>query len=101
MLANLKLMDDFIEGLNKRFPDHTFTLTPLSKYNRVVVQHTKYEDASTAQRSVYCFLDGDTNIYKSAGWAKPAKHVRGNLADDGVQETLTRTDPYGSWLYLR
>ena len=48
-------------------------------------------------RSCYCFLDAEGNIYKAAGWDKPAKGVRGTI------ETI---DPLGldgstGWTYRR
>ena len=47
--------------------------------------------------SVHCFIDDDGNIYKPAGWAKPAKGIRANL------ETLdlNNVDHYGGWLYAK
>lgn len=31
-------------------------------------------------QSAYCFVDADGNLYKCAGWAKPAKGVRGHIS---------------------
>ena len=58
----------------------------------------QYRDAS-----VHAFVDKKTGqIYKPAGWAKPAKHVRYNLLDDSsYAQCLTRADWAGSYLYLR
>lgn len=45
------------------------------KYIRIV------ETSEFGSRSVYCFLDFGGNIYKSASWKVPAKHVRGTVFD--------------------
>jgi hypothetical protein len=50
----------------------TFTIERGSKYIRVV-------ETRPSQRSVYCFLDYQGNIYKSESWKKPAKHIRGSI----------------------
>jgi hypothetical protein len=43
--------------------------------------------------SVYAFIEISTgNIYKSASWSAPAKHVRGNIYNDNP---LTGTGVYG------
>jgi hypothetical protein len=46
-----------------------------SKYVRIVEQ-------SPGHRAVYCFVDYQGNIYKSASWRAPAKHVRGSIWDE-------------------
>ncbi len=53
--------------------------------------------------SVHAFVDKNTGeVYKPAGWAKPAQHVRYNLLDeDSRAECLLRADWAGGYLYLR
>lgn len=65
------------------------------KYVRVVLRKFPYSDS----RRCYCFLDYDGNIYKSASWKAPAKHIRGTLFDDNFSwgKALNR---YGA-AYLR
>lgn len=99
MFPMYKLMDDFVAGLNEKFPDFTFTMEAGRKYHRVVVQHTKFTPAETAQRSVYCFLDPKTHVLKAAGWAKPAKGSRAHLEWEGVEAVVAKAAPYGRWLY--
>lgn len=54
---------------------------------------------SRGSRSVYAFLDMNGNIYKSASWKAPAKHIRGSIFDKdfGWGSAL---GPYGA-AYLR
>lgn len=58
------------------------------KYIRIIA-------VGTSQRSVYCFLDYAGNIYKSASWKAPAKHIRGSIFDEkhGWGKALS---PYGA-----
>ena len=50
-------------------------------------------------RSVHCFVDMATgDVLKADGWAKPAKHARGNIYD--AKNGLGGMSPYGA-NYLR
>jgi len=50
------------------------TAEPGRKYIKIV-------EETYGQRSVYCFIDQNGNIYKAASWKAPAKHVRGSVFD--------------------
>jgi hypothetical protein len=50
---------------------------------------------SDGGRSQYMFIDKEGNIYKSAGWGKPAKGIRGHVS----KVDISKTDPHGGWLY--
>lgn len=97
-------LEQFVAGLNTRFNvidgssiGYQFSIErPGVKYTRIV-QQTRYQDGRTAGRSVYCFVDNDGNILKSAGWKAPAKGVRSTLATVDI----SKVDPYGSWLYIK
>ena len=70
--------EEFAEALNTAFklaghPDITFEVMKGKKYNRVI-------DTTRGNRSAYCFIDNEGNIYKTASWAAPAKGVRATLA---------------------
>ena len=84
---------EFVAALNAKFDNGSqpvsFTVEPGRKFDNVV--------ADTGQRSVYCFVDREGNVYKAAGWKVPAKGIRSKL------ETLDMegVDRYGSWLYIR
>ena len=74
---------DFVAILNDEFKkaqvagtvhsEHVFAIESGRKYDKVTV--------SNPQKSVYCFVDREGNIYKAASWAAPAKGVRWKLAD--------------------
>lgn len=64
-----------LPGLCKNGPYRVVTAEPGRKYIKLVV-------ASGGQRSVYCFLDMEGNIYKAATWKAPAKHIRGSVFDE-------------------
>lgn len=103
------VLPDFIKALNalsleyykKNLPNivkwaPVHTLEPGKKYIRVV--QGKQNDPLS--RSVYCFLDGEGNIYKADGWKKPAKHIRGNILTDANFSIGKALNPYGA-AYLR
>jgi hypothetical protein len=64
-----------------------------SKYIRIVA-------VGHSQRFSYCFLDAEGNIYKSASWKAPAKHIRGNILNDANYSIGKALGPYGA-AYMR
>jgi hypothetical protein len=60
------------------------------------VKHDKHE-------CVEAFIDRQTgDIFKPAGWNKPAKGARFNLLDEeSLQLCFKRLDPFGGHLYKR
>ncbi len=89
----------FFEGCERIASDHTrknfsnltpdaFSFTEGVKRIRVV-----------RRGSVHCFVDIETgDVLRAAGWAKPAKHARGNIYD--ASNGLGKMGPYGP-AYLR
>ncbi len=77
--------------MNERFPSLSkpvFELQKLQKRYRVV-----------RDSSAFCFIDIATgDVLKSASWAAPAKHARGNVFDQ--HNGLSMIGPYGPQ-YLR
>ncbi|QPI17969.1 hypothetical protein POP12_177 [Pectobacterium phage POP12] len=69
---------------NRIAPDSIFqvfhTLEKGRKYHRIVSDTMNTETGKAFdQRSCAGFIDNEGNVYKSAGWAKPAKTARGNI----------------------
>lgn len=54
--------------LNKRY----YTAEKGSKFIKIVERAPHHAEGG----SVFCFLDGEGNIYKSASWKAPAKHIQ-------------------------
>jgi hypothetical protein len=84
-------LQEFIAALNTKFNGIGYTFC----IERPGVKYTRIVQTASAHRSVYCFIDAEGNIYKSASWKAPAKGVRSTLATVDI----ARVDPYGSWLY--
>ena len=63
----------------------------------------KYYKIVEVQGGVHAFVDiksGD--VFKPAGYNKPARHVRYNLLDDNsFNECIQRADWAGGYLYIR
>ena len=70
-------------------PNVQIEVQPGKKYSRIVVR-------TWGSGSAFCFIDNATgDILKSDGWKRPAKGVRGNIAN-GADDV----GPYGP-AYLR
>jgi hypothetical protein len=77
----------FVEELNKQFllahPDKphrpVFAVNVGKVYDKIVYRdaHRANEDGS----AVFCFVNGMGEVFKAAGWAKPAKGVRAHLSE--------------------
>jgi hypothetical protein len=75
-------------------PEVKFKGQPGKRYVKVIRC-----DANGVGESVHCFVDKTNgDVLKAAGWAKPAKHARGNIFDD--TNGLGRMGEYGP-AYLR
>lgn len=75
------------QSMNPPRPDSVFGVvfdyTKGPKYVRIVRKDT-HKGVVQPHGSVHCFLDYQGNIYKSASWKAPAKHIRGNIfREDG------------------
>lgn len=82
----------FCERVQPRYQYGTLSVTTGRVYHKIVQD-------SGGQRSVYGFVDMDGDIFKPAGWAKPAKNVRGNIFSE--QEGLEAIDAQGFIRYMR
>jgi len=93
---------EYITALNAIAPEgYSFDTTQGKRYTKVVMT------VRGGQRSVHSFVEPTTgNIYKPAGWQRPAEHIRFNLASDSSFERLmTALKARGAWaggyLYIR
>jgi hypothetical protein len=79
-----------------------FSLMQGKKYARIV-----QDNLVGSHRSSYAFVDAEGNIYKSAGWNKPAKGVRATVSAVLLNEVSFFNSPHGFdkqaystiWLY--
>ena len=96
----------YVEALNGSSSDnHQFTTIKGKRYLKVA--HSRPTDGGPlAGGSVHAFIEIATgDVYKPAGWAQPAKHVRFRLMDDASYDRLMREarkpEAYsGGYLYL-
>ena len=74
------------------------------KYYKIIQQdYDTFQDRNEYRDgSVHAFVEKTTgDVYKPAGWAKPAQHVRYNLIDDKSRENcLLSCDWAGGYLYI-
>ena len=77
-------LEDFLSFLGKkanhgitRLNPHIYSALVGPKYIKIVLNMY----GNTENRSVYCFLDQEGNIYKSASWKAPASYIRGSIFD--------------------
>ena len=88
---------------------YKFVIQKGRKYLKII--NRQYDDMGSNPRneyrdgSVHAFIDRETgDVYKPAGWAKPAKHVRYNLLERKDREFLfdyKNVGWAGGYLYMR
>ena len=100
-------IDAYVAALNGSSSDnHKFSTSRGKKYLKVVDSRPT-DGGPLAGGSVHAFIEIATgNVYKPAGWAKPAPHVRFSLTDEASYAALIRharrADAYsGGYLYMR
>jgi hypothetical protein len=79
---------------DKAFMQQHLGFTKGPKLYRVYIESM---DKAAKDRSAYCFIDLEGNIYKAASWSKPAKGIRGTVQTVDPNSI----DQYTSWLYRR
>ena len=73
------------------------------KYYKVCLRWKQINRQFKDDISVHCFVDKLTGeVYKPAGWKKPAKHVRFDMRDETQRARLYNIcDWAGGYLYMR
>ena len=73
------------------------------KYYKVCLRWKQINRQFKDDISVHAFVDKNTGeVYKPAGWKKPAKHVRFNMCDDTDRARMYAVcDWSGGYLYMR
>ena len=96
-----------LEILNGKANLRRYRYTEGKKYFKVVAEEFDTFRGRNEWRdtTVHAFVDKVTGeVYKPAGWSKPAKHVRYDLSNDLDRHKLhdpNRIDWAGGYLYLR
>jgi len=96
-----------LEILNDKANLRRYRYTEGKKYFKVVAEEfdTFRDRNEWRDTTVHAFVDKITGeVYKPAGWSKPAKHVRYNLSNDFDRHQLhdpNFVDWAGGYLYLR
>lgn len=100
-------LNEVVDALNVKMMEHDKKSFPILTENgpyrtvsaEVGRKYIKLVVSTVGQRSVYCFLDKNGNIFKAATWKAPAKHIRGTVFDDNYSWGKA-LGPYGA-AYLR
>ena len=94
-----------LETIKHRNPRDLYTYRVIKgrKYNKVVQR--EFEDGRFRDTTVHAFIDKYTGeVYKPAGWANPAKHVRYDMRIIKEREFIHNPDNIdwaGGHLYMR
>jgi len=91
-------LKEFLDFLNDVIPKRrgfTVLSSPVHFSAEAGKKYIRIVESYHGSRSVYCFLDMEGNIYKSATWKAPAKHVRGSLFDKDFSLNIG-LDTYGA-----
>lgn len=102
-------IDAFVDALqvriNAKYAKHYPNLTPDVVHVEAGRKYAKIVKASPtgmkgfSNRTVHCFIEMSTgDIYKSASWKAPAKHVRGSVLTE--DHGMSAVDEYGAH-YMR
>ena len=95
---------EVIKGRNPR-DLYTWKVYKGRKYNKIVQREFDEREGKFRDGSVHVFIDKYTGeVYKPAGWANPAKHVRYDMRIIKERESLHNPDKIdwaGGHLYMR
>ena len=94
-----------LETIKHRNPRDLYTYRSIKgrRYNKIVQR--EFEDGKFRDTTVHAFIDKYTGeVYKPAGWANPAKHVRYDMRIIKEREYIHNPDNIdwaGGHLYMR
>ena len=94
-----------LETIKHRNPRDLYTYRSIKgrRYNKIVQR--EFEDCKFRDTTVHAFIDKYTGeVYKPAGWANPAKHVRYDMRIIKEREYIHNPDNIdwaGGHLYMR
>ena len=94
-----------LETIKHRNPRDLYTYRSIKgrRYNKIVQR--EFEDGKFRDTTVHAFIDKYTGeVYKPAGWANPAKHVRYDMRIIKERESIHNPDNIdwaGGHLYMR
>ena len=95
---------EVIKGRNPK-DLYTWKVYKGRKYNKIVQREFDEREGKFRDGSVHAFVDKYTGeVYKPAGWANPAKHVRYDMRIIKERESLHNPDKIdwaGGHLYMR
>jgi len=95
---------EVIKGRNPK-DLYTWKVYKGRKYNKIVQREFDEREGKFRDGSVHAFIDKYTGeVYKPAGWANPAKHVRYDMRIIKERESLHNPDKIdwaGGHLYMR
>jgi hypothetical protein len=107
----LVAIDSLVEFMNEAIVAHHAANFPTLKpevffvdSGRTYIRIAVSPSGERGGASVHCFIDAETgDVYKSAGWKKPALHgARFNILDaKSLADLKSKWDPYTGYLYKR
>jgi len=95
----MRFFKEFMNFLTKKIKDYYKKNYENIKWKDFEIKRGRRWYKIILDNSVYCFVEARSgDIYKAAGWAKPAKGVRASIFD---KDSFKDADPFGGWLYRR
>lgn len=91
-----KAQDEYYAKAHNFIPSPLITYSRGKKYTRVIQQNRYFDKDGIARisqnnRSVFCFIDEQGNLWKAASWKAPAK----NFPRGHISKGLEGTSVYG------
>lgn len=75
------------KNINKSMYSKVFGVSEGKRYTRIWEAENWGDGKEELHKCVFCFVDNEGNIYKPAGWAAPAKGIRGSILEENPPMT--------------